>query len=273
MAVIAFAVAAAYIAPTLFTTGSIAATAFIAAASAAGGVLDSYLLGKLVPNQKRFGPRLQGTTALSSIEGDPIWRAYGRNRITGTIMWSARFLETVTVTRVKSSGGKGGGSSSTSTTTYNYSCSFAIGLCEGPITRINRIFADGKVLDVTNVTYTIYTGTQTQTADPTITAIEGAAFTPAYRGLSYVVFENLDLTNFGNRIPQFSFEVWSPAVTDGSNFENRILGVCITPGAGEYVYSPEIVTSTTTFNGGNENCTNDLGEANWQVSMDQMQGV
>ena len=33
---------------------------------------------------------------------------------------------------------------------------------------------------------------------------------PAYRGIAYVVIEDLDLTPYGNRVPQFNFEVFRP---------------------------------------------------------------
>lgn len=52
---------------------------------------------------------------------------------------------------------------------------------------------------------TVYLGDETQTADPTISAFEDDV--PAFRGTAYVVFENLSLTDFGNRIPNFNFEV------------------------------------------------------------------
>lgn len=280
MATIAFAVAAAAAAPELgFALGTWEATAMIAAASAAGSFVDSYLLGKLIGPTKVSGPKLQNQTPLASIEGDPILRCFGRSRMSGTIIWSTRFLETTTTTTTSSSGsggkggGGGGGAATTETTTYNYSVSIAVALCEGPITKVNRIWADGKIMDLTNITYRIYYGNNSQTVDPKISAVEGAAYAPAFRGMAYIVFETLPLDPYGNRIPQFSFEVWSPAVLDGSQLENRIVGVCINPGAGEYVYSPEIVSSNTSFNGGLENSTNDLGQSNWQVSMDQMQGV
>ena len=34
---------------------------------------------------------------------------------------------------------------------------------------------------------------------------------PAYRGVAYVVFEDLALGDYGNRVPQFTFEVIRPA--------------------------------------------------------------
>ena len=38
-------------------------------------------------------------------------------------------------------------------------------------------------------------------------AVEGIEATPAYRGLALAVFEDLDLAEFGNRIPFLTFEV------------------------------------------------------------------
>jgi len=60
---------------------------------------------------------------------------------------------------------------------------------------------------------TIYSGAQrifpttaTQSVDPII-ATEEAGPVPAFMGKAYVVFEQMDLTEFGNRIPTFSIEV------------------------------------------------------------------
>lgn len=53
----------------------------------------------------------------------------------------------------------------------------------------------------------IYEGTESQTADNTIESHEGAGNVPGYRGLAYVVFNELNLTKFGNRVPQFEFLV------------------------------------------------------------------
>jgi hypothetical protein len=54
---------------------------------------------------------------------------------------------------------------------------------------------------------TIYPGDNLQLPDSLIQASEGATLTPAYRGLCYVVFENLLLVNFADRIPNFRAEV------------------------------------------------------------------
>jgi len=55
---------------------------------------------------------------------------------------------------------------------------------------------------------TVYPGTATQTADPTMEAALGVGNVPAYRGIAYVVFQNLDLTTeFRNSVPNFEFEI------------------------------------------------------------------
>lgn len=54
---------------------------------------------------------------------------------------------------------------------------------------------------------TWHPGSQTQDPDATIQATEGAANTPAFRGLAYAVWEDLPLADFGNRIPAIRAEI------------------------------------------------------------------
>ncbi|UOF82734.1 putative phage tail protein [Caudoviricetes sp.] len=54
---------------------------------------------------------------------------------------------------------------------------------------------------------TFYYGSESQLADPTIQAAEGAPNVPAFRGVTYVVIQNLQLAEFGNAVPQFTFDV------------------------------------------------------------------
>jgi hypothetical protein len=54
---------------------------------------------------------------------------------------------------------------------------------------------------------TLYPGNETQLPNPLIQGVEGAANTPAFRGICYVVYEDLPLANFGNRIPNLRAEV------------------------------------------------------------------
>jgi hypothetical protein len=96
-------------------------------------------------------------------------------------------------------GGKGGGGGKVKTTEYLYYASFAVALCEGPITGTGRIWADGKPMDLSGVTWRWYPGDESQTADPFIAAKMSASNTPDYRGTAYVVFEELALSTYGTR--------------------------------------------------------------------------
>ncbi|QYE33704.1 phage tail protein [Polymorphobacter sp. PAMC 29334] len=52
-----------------------------------------------------------------------------------------------------------------------------------------------------------YTGGEGQGVDPLIAAAEGIGAAPAYRDRAHVVFEDLPLADYGNRIPNLTFEV------------------------------------------------------------------
>ena len=176
-----------------------------------GGFIGSQIDQALfAPTVKSEGPRLGDLTVQTSSYGQPIPRIWGaENRVSGNIIWSTGLVETKTT---KKQGGKGGGTK-TESTTYSYRVDVAIGLCRGPIANVRRIWADGKLFRDENgvqkqaQALRIYTGTDTQNPDPTIQAAEGAANTPAYRDLAYVVMERLELADFGNRIPNFTFEI------------------------------------------------------------------
>ena len=177
-----------------------------------GGIVDQQLFGEKTPNQTVYGARLQDLRVQSSSYGTVIPTLYGKGRLASNILWMRGFDEEVrTETQRVGGGGKGGGSSTRQTTTtvsYHYYCDLAVGLCTGPIASVPRLFADGNAFDPANVgEMRVHTGLASQMPDPLIQAVEGADRTPAYRGLAYVVFERLAITPFGNRLPQFTFEV------------------------------------------------------------------
>lgn len=201
-----------------------------------GSAIDNALLGG--KSNPVDGPRLADLDVMASSEGAPIARVYGRARIAGQMIWATR-LEEVVSARDDTRGGKGGGNS-TAANTYSYFANFAVGLCEGQVGHVGRIWADGKLLDLTGVTWRFYPGSQTQSPDALIVAKEGAANAPAYRGLAYVVFERLPLENFGNRIPQLSFEVVRPV----GQLEGMLRAVSLIPGTTEFGYEPAQVTRT-----------------------------
>ncbi|MDD7908320.1 hypothetical protein PUV47_00170 [Pseudovibrio exalbescens] len=177
--------------------------------STIGSVVDSWIISSLAPTQRIEGARMDNLRITSATEGAAIPRLYGRMRIGGNIIWATAFREE-TKTTTQGGGKGGGGGGKVKTTEYFYYASFAVALCEGPITGIGRIWADGKLLDTAGITWRWYPGDEGQTADPLISAKMGVDNTPAYRGMAYVVFEELPLGNYGNRLPQLSFEVFRP---------------------------------------------------------------
>jgi hypothetical protein len=234
----------------------------------AGSYIDNALFGASGQDIVRQGPRLSDLTVTASTEGADIPRIYGRARLGGQVIWATNFEEEVSTTTSSGSGKGLGGGGGTSTTTYRYYANFAVALCEGEITRIGRVWADGEEIDLTYFTWRLYKGTETQNPDSLIEAKEGAGNAPAYRGLAYIVFERMPLLGFGNRIPQLNFEVFR-AVDD---FEASVQGVTMIPAAGEFVYSPTEVRvdggAGTTYT---ENAHTFLGDTDFTVSLDQLE--
>ncbi len=203
----------------------------------AGSAIDQALFGAR-RDRALEGPRLSDLTVMASTEGAAIPRVYGRARLSGQVIWATNLDEVVATDSEGGGKGMGGSGGTTTTTTYSYFANFAVGLCEGPIGAVMRVWADGKPLDLTGLTVCTYVGDETQTADPLIVAKDGVA--PAYRGLAYVVFERLALENFGNRIPQLSFELVRPI----GQLEKMIRAVTLIPGTTELGYAPATVTET-----------------------------
>ena len=242
----------------------------------AGSYVDQALFGASGQGRVLEGPRLSDIRVTGSTEGAGLPKIYGRARLAGQIIWATNFEEDIKRTREGSSGGKGllggsRGSSSTNTTTrieYRYFGNFAVALCEGEISQIGRVWADGKELNLSDYNYRIYRGSEEQLPDSLIESLEGAGNAPAFRGTAYIVLERMPLGRFGNRIPQLSFEI----VRAIDEFEDSIRAVNMLPGSGEFVYDTETVLRDA---GGGitqaENVHTRLGGTDWTVSIDQLE--
>ena len=153
----------------------------------AGAAIDSTLAGR------------RTTAAVEQIQqsayGVSIPRVFGRARVAGILIWAH-----VTDHGAKGSGERGG------------SASIAIALSSRPIAEVRRVWADGREIRnaagdfETPTVMRVHSGGE-RAPDPIIAATEGLERAPAYQGLAYVVFENLSLAPFGNRIPNLSFEI------------------------------------------------------------------
>lgn len=239
--------------------------------STIGSVVDSWIISSLAPTQRIEGARLDNLRITSATEGAVIPRLYGRMRIGGNIIWATDFREE-TKTTTQGGGKGGGGGGKVKTTEYFYYASFAVALCEGPITGIGRIWADGKLLDTAGITWRWYPGDESQAADPFITAKMGAANTPAYRGTAYVVFEDLPLGNYGNRIPQLSFEVFRP-LADPDTAEGLTQAVTMIPASGEFAYATQGLRKGGGGSSEPENLNALTDTADMVVALDRLQAM
>lgn len=218
-----------------------AGTFFAAVAGGVGGYLGGFVDRSIFGGKARInqeGARLSDLMVQSSTYGKAIPLVYGNARIAGNIIWSRPISEHVTTTTQSSGGGKGGGGGrgvETTTTSYTYTASLAVAICEGPISEVVRVWADAKQLDLTQGNYTLYLGDETQLPDTYISSFFSAGQTPAYRGRAYVVIKDFPLGDFGNRIPNFTFEV-RRTLKKAFDLEDKIKEITIIPGAGEYVY-------------------------------------
>lgn len=189
-----------------------------------GAIIGSQIDTQIFKSPAREGPRIKELDIQTSSYGSNIPAIFGVMRVAGSVIWATDLMET----RSKKSAGKG----KPATVNFTYSAHMAVALSSRPLARIGRIWADGNLLRgaagdfKVPVRFRFYSGHDDQNPDPLIASAEGAGNAPAFRGISYVMFEDFQLADFGNRIPSLTFEVFERegdvsisdivgAVTDG----------------------------------------------------------
>lgn len=189
-----------------------------------GLLAGQYLFPTQLPGQ--FGPRIEDLLTTSAQLGVPVPIIYGTIAVPGTVIFLGCVEERTSTEEV---GGKGGPTQTI--TTYTYYQTIAVGLCEGPISGLLRVWENGELkfdmrpqqADETAQEYAdriemsseygagffVYLGDEFQEADPTLESIMGVGEVPAFRGLAYVVYPDRQLLDEqARRHPQFRFEVW-----------------------------------------------------------------
>lgn len=173
------------------------------------------------------GPRTADLSVTVADYGTPLNNFYGKRRFEVPAFYAEGIREEKI--RRKTKGGK--------YNEYVYYGTWAVAIAEHEIETINRVWFDRHlVYDNSNTgppsieeifasivnksapgaprlsgkTYRLYYGTETQLPDPRIQlkvdAEDGVDTTPAYRGVAYIMFEEMPLEKFGNRFPQVSVE-------------------------------------------------------------------
>jgi hypothetical protein len=203
----------------------------------------------LTASQEFEGPRLDSLSVTTSDYGAPINYVHGIRRLDGvSCIWAEPLREVKR--RRKTKGGK--------FNDYTYFGTWAVAVCDHAADAITRIWFDrnliydatgagpispfaigdtggglvGGVIDELGIGdisqyITMYLGSDDQEPDARIAATVDAEFgegsTPAYRGVTYIVFKDLPLEKLGNRLPQVSVEVVTSAA-DEFPYEERTAG-------------------------------------------------
>jgi hypothetical protein len=216
-------------------------------------ILGASIAGSLLLNgRKKPVGKLNDVRVSSSAYGRGIAKVWGTIRTTGNMFWATDFREEkyyMTQKGKEKTGSKGEmkAKKGKATPMYRYYANFAMGMCEGPIDEVLRVWADNNLIfnkynpddkDVVgpgfsqeddddtskdsqrskaskkgsggqggSFIFRVYKGTDDQLPDSFMERIQGQGNCPAYRDLAYLMFEDLALADFGNRIPTITAEV------------------------------------------------------------------
>ena len=185
--------------------------------AALGGIVGGVVGSLVFPNDptRIQGPRLQNLVQTSEY-GWPIPILFGHDRVGGCVVWAGTRQEHE---KEEGEGGKGGGGGGEVVyTSYYYTQSFAVKICRGPVAKLFRIWADNKLIyDCKpendgpvigqDLRFTFYPGDEEQMPDPVIESYKGIGNVTAFRGDCYIVFQDMNITDYGGRIPNLNFEV------------------------------------------------------------------
>ncbi|MED5492664.1 MAG: phage tail protein [Pseudomonadota bacterium] len=180
------------------------------------GLAGSALVGGLGVGYD--GPRLSDLSVQTSTYGADIPRVHSTIVVSGNVLWleNNKLRERV---RKVSGGGKGGSDSATKE--YTYFATFHLGLCEGPVAGIRRIWCSDKLLydagsdDLETViagnafgrNWTFYSGSDDQLPTARYEADVGVGNATGHRGLCYIEFRDFELTDYGNTLEGAQFRV------------------------------------------------------------------
>ena len=147
--------------------------------------------------------------------GEVVPEVLGTTRLSGNIIYYDDFTphEHKTTTRT----GKGGGSKHTEIT-YTYTVACAIGLCEGPIQSIGKVWRDKEIYDYPNekIELTAYKGDYGQAPWPYVISKHPEKALP-YSGLAYMAGV-VDLGERGS-LPQYNFEIKGKLLETGDGVD------------------------------------------------------
>ena len=197
------------------------------------GALAGSLLAAALFAPKGQKTPLEKIRVQTSSYGQPIHQVWGAPIISGVIFWPKDF-ELIPDPRRVRTGHQWWDIFGIADQVYEvprYRGTWAVMLCKGPVDEVRRIWANGVLIYSTHPDDSqkirsdsigrlslmingirIHLGTDMEAQEPLMLAYHqkrklDAAYVPAYRGRCYILFNNYDLEQFGNQVPQITAEV------------------------------------------------------------------
>lgn len=196
--------------------------------AAVGGAVGS-ILGNLLfpPKPQQIGPRITDRAVESSAYGAPIVDSWGTFKLSGLLIDSSDLRER----KHKVKQGKGFLSASPSGFYYTYSVDACWLFRRREAEGFLRFWCDTKLVRNPGSTATLaervasgfswkggslrfYSGAENQLPDPRLEALHGVGNVPAHRGVVTIVAYDLELADFGNRVPGVSAEIFDNGVNE-----------------------------------------------------------
>lgn len=146
--------------------------------------------------------KLTGISVQTSAQGVCIALAWGKVRVAPNLVWYNNFIAKPIK---QGKGGKGGGKGFTS---YQYSAAVILGLCEGPITSIGKVWADQNETTLAKLGLTLFLGTAAQAPWSYVTS-KYPTEARAYAYTAYVANESYQLGQ-SPVLPNHNMEVVTP---------------------------------------------------------------
>lgn len=159
--------------------------------------------------------KISNFTVSTAEYGSAVMELLGTTRISGNVIYYDDF--TAHEHRETQRSGKGGGVKST-TITYTYTAAVIMGLCEGPIKGIGRVWIDKELYQYPSekIGMTLYSGTADQQPWPYVVGKHPEKALP-YTGLAYMAGV-IDLGNNAS-LPNFNFEVQGKLLDTGDGVD------------------------------------------------------
>lgn len=163
-------------------------------------------------------PKIGALSIQSSAFGLPVPLFWGKSRLSGNMIWYGDFTP-IAHTTTQSSGGKGGGGVESKNTSYTYTAAFILGLSEGVISSIERVWSNKDKTTFSALGMTLLTGTIPQTPWSHLTTNHPAEAL-GYPGIAAVAHSAFDLGSSAS-LPNLSFEANGPRQFGGGIVDAR----------------------------------------------------